>query len=137
MSFMPHQLDPARAARLPERPSALLETRLPFAKGYEHNYGFLIGLQFALELMEAAPCSFEQAREAVAEAVKLTATRLDQQLADCQPELAAELQIGRLTHELIAQCETRYPGHPNYVPLDDLIRELEEKYQLPPESGAA
>jgi hypothetical protein len=137
MSHQPHQLDPALAARLPPRVRTLLEQRVPFFKDYEKNFGILIGLQFARVLLDSAPSTIEQAREAVAEAVRLTGARLDRMFAGLDPATSAKWTSARFTHEMIAEVETHDPNDPTDVPLDDLIRELEEKYGLPPETGAA
>ena len=125
------------AARLPDRVRYLLEERVPFWKEYEKNFGILIGLQFARVLLDAAPSSIDQAREAVAEAVRLTGERLDGMFAERDPDTHSKWKDARCTHEMIAQCETHDPNDPTDVSLDDFIRELEEKHGLPPESGAA
>src|SRR5437764_15456742 len=103
MSEPKHDLDPALAARLPERVRALLEQRVPFFKDYDKNFGILIGLQFARVLLDAAPSTIEQAREAVAEAVRLTGERLDRMFTGIDPDTSAKWKNARLTHERIAE----------------------------------
>jgi hypothetical protein len=132
-----HVLDPALAARLPERVRTLLEQRVPFFKDYDKNFGILIGLQFARVLLNAAPSTIEQAREAVAEAVRVTGARLDRMFAGIDPNTSAKWTSAHFTHEMIAEVETHDPDDPTDVSLDDFIEELEKKFGLPPESGAA
>src|ERR1700694_2848090 len=99
MSERQHALDPALAARLPDRVRIYLVKHLPFGKDYEHNLGMLIGLQCARVLLDATQDTPALAREVVSEAIKATAARLDRQLAEQQPELHAKWQGAQLTHE--------------------------------------
>ena len=132
-----HVLEPELAARLPERVRTLLEQRVPFFKNYDKNFGILIGLQIARVLLNSAPSTTDQARAAVAEAVRLTGARLDRMFDGINPAESAKRKNARLTHEMIAEVETHDPHDPTDVLLDDFIDELEKKFGLPPESGAA
>ena len=131
-----HVLDPALAARLQARVCALLERCVPFGTNYYMNLGLLMGLQFARRLTGAPPTTVEQAREAIDEAVRLTAARLGRQMAAEQPEFHAKITTAHLTPELVAEIEAHVPFDPDDVPLEDVIREFESE-ELPPESGAA
>jgi len=136
MSEPNHVLDPALAARLSARVCALLERCVPFGTDYSINLGVLMGLQFARRLVGAPPTTVEQARDAIDEAVKLTAARLGRQIAAEQPEFHAKISATHFTPELLAEVEAHVPGDPDDVPLEDVIRELEGD-ESPPESGAA
>jgi hypothetical protein len=118
-----HVLDPGLAARLPPEMRRLLETRVPNGPTWGYNLAVQAGLRFALRLLSAAPCTIEQVREALAEAVKVMEVRLAEQEKEELPKIYAkhrqELTVDQLVEYL------NFDPNEKGVPLEDIIREFE------------
>jgi hypothetical protein len=123
MADLDHTLEAGLAARLPAEVRRLLETRVPRSPDYQFNYGILSGLTFALRLLKAAPCTPEQEREALAEAIAVTKSRIAQQEEAMLPELYA-----RAKKEFTADQLAEYANmdEKDMIPSDQFLRELEQ-----------
>ena len=57
--------------------------------------------------------------------------------AGIDSDTSAKWKAAHFTHEMIAEVEVHDPNDPTDVPFEDFLREIEKKFGLPPESGAA
>jgi hypothetical protein len=120
-------VDPALAQRLPGVMVRLLERCVPHHPDCPtYNRGILAGLRFALRLLRSAPCSTEQAQDALSGAVAIVQARLKPQEDE---EERAFLAKYKADHSQPTAEELEFWNNLDkheWIPVEQLQEELEE-----------